>query len=106
MIYNVPILSRCFTLLNLKAIQDVELYDNHYFMYFEDWDLSRRMNAKYRTIYFPLFPVYHGYVGEANKSLKSFKIYISSVHIYFKKWGWIFDSNRSKANGQVLSQLK
>ena len=101
-----PILSGCFMLLNPKAIQDRELYDNHNFLYFEDWDLSGRRIAKYRTIYFPLVLVYHCYVGKANKSLKSFKIYSSSTRGYFKKGGWIFDSNRSKVNKQVLSQLK
>lgn len=106
MIYNVPILSGCFTLLNVKAIQEIGAYDDDYFMYFEDWDLSRRMHAKYKTLYFPLVSVYHGYEGEANRSFKLFKIYISSAHTYFKKWGWIFDSNRSKVNEQVMSQFK
>ena len=85
-IYNAPILSGCFTLLNLKAIQEIGGYDDNYFMYFEDWDLSRRMHQKYRTIYYPLVSVYHGYESGANKSLKLFKIFIYSAFIYFNKW--------------------
>lgn len=106
MIYNAPILSGCFTLLNLKAIQEIGNYDDNYFMYFEDWDLSRRMHTKYKTLYFPLVSVYHGYEGGANKSLKLFKIYINSAHTYFNKWGWLFDSNRRKVNKQALSQFR
>lgn len=105
-IYNAPILSGCFTLLNLKAVQEVGLYDDAYFMYFEDWDLSRRMHAKYKTIYFPKVSVYHGYDSGANKSLKLFKIYMNSALTYFNKWGWFFDSDRKKINKQALSQFK
>lgn len=105
-IYNTPILSGCFTLLNLKAIQEVGMYDDNYFMYFEDWDLSRRMHQKYKTIYYPLVAVYHGYESGANKKIKLFKIFIKSAIIYFNKWGWFFDCERKKINKETLSQFK
>src|SRR5690606_34561810 len=78
-IYNAPILSGCFTLLNLEAIKEVGMYDDKFFMYFEDFDLSRRMHQKYKTIYFPEVSVYHGYEGGANKSFKLFKIFLKSM---------------------------
>ena len=105
-IYNAPILSGCFTLLNLKAIQEIGRYDDNYFMYFEDWDLSRRMHKKYKTIYFPLVSVYHGYESGANKSFKLFKIFIHSAFTYFNKWGWFFDKERIQMNIKALSQFK
>jgi GT2 family glycosyltransferase len=105
-IYNTPILSGCFTLLNLKAIQEVGMYDDNYFMYFEDWDLSRRMHQKYKTIYYPLVSVYHGYESGANKSFKLFKIFIHSAFTYFNKWGWFFDIERIKMNKKTLSQFE
>lgn len=105
-IYNAPILSGCFTLLNLKAIQELGLYDDRYFMYFEDWDLSRRMHQKYKTIYFPNVSVYHGYESGANKSSKLFKIFLKSAFYYFNKWGWLFDSERKKMNKKTLEQFK
>ncbi|MCK8141455.1 glycosyltransferase family 2 protein [Flavobacterium sp. I-SCBP12n] len=105
-IYNAPILSGCFTLLNLDAIKEVGMYDDIFFMYFEDWDLSRRMHAKYKTIYFPRVSVYHGYESGANKSSKLFKIFINSAITYFNKWGWFFDSNRVKVNKKALAQFK
>jgi len=103
--YNAPVLSGCFTLLNLKAIQEVGLYDDKFFMYFEDWDLSRRMHKKYKTIYFPQNSVYHGYESGANKSAKLFKIYIKSYITYFNKWGWFFDSERNNINKAALAQF-
>jgi GT2 family glycosyltransferase len=104
-IYNAPILSGCFTLLNLEAIKKVGGYDDKFFMYFEDWDLSRRIHQHYKTIYFPLVSVYHGYESGANKSHKLFKIFINSAITYFNKWGWFFDTDRKNINKKALSQF-
>ena len=103
-IYNAPILSGCFTLLNLTAIQEVGGYDDKFFMYFEDFDLSRRVHEKYKTIYFPDVSVYHGYEGGANKSFKLFKIFLLSAFHYFNKWGWFNDRSRKWINDRALSQ--
>lgn len=105
-IYNAPVLSGCFTLLNLKAIAEVGMYDDAYFMYFEDWDLSRRMHSKYKTIYFPRVSVYHGYESGANKSSRLFKIFLNSAITYFNKWGWFVDSEREKNNRKAVAQFK
>jgi GT2 family glycosyltransferase len=40
-----------------------------FFMYFEDWDLSRRMHKQYKTIYFPKVSV-HTYESELIKVKK------------------------------------
>jgi len=105
-VYDTPVLSGCFTLLNLEAIKQIGMYDDKFFMYFEDWDLSRRMHQHYKTIYFPLVSVYHGYDSGANKSSKLFKIFVKSAITYFNKWGWFFDSEREKINNQAMSQFK
>ena len=103
-VYNAPILSGCFTLLNLNAIAKVGAYDVKYFMYFEDFDLSRRIHREYRTIYFPLVSVFHGYERGANKSLKLLKFFISSAITYFNKWGWFFDNERKRINTNACKQ--
>lgn len=105
-IYNAPILSGCFTLLNLKAINEIGMYDDAYFMYFEDWDLSRRMHKKYKTIYYPLVSVTHAYDSGANKSSRLFKVFIRSLITYFNKWGWFFDAERRQINKSVLYKLR
>jgi len=106
LIYNAPVLSGCFTLLNLNAIKKVGGYDDKFFMYFEDWDLSRRVHRHYKTIYFPLVSVYHGYESGANKNSKLFKIFLNSAITYFNKWGWFFDSERKKINKEALQQFR
>lgn len=105
-IYNAPILSGCFTLLKLEAIKEIGMYDDDYFMYFEDWDLSRRMHQKYKTIYFPKVSVYHGYHSGANRNKRLFKIFLNSAQTYFNKWGWFFDKERSRFNKETLNQFK
>jgi GT2 family glycosyltransferase len=105
-ITNVPILSGCFTLLNLNAVKEVGAYDNRFFMYFEDFDLSRRMFDKYETIYYPLVSVYHGYESGAQKNLKLFVIFVLSALKYFNKWGWFFDFERNRINKEELEKRR
>lgn len=105
-VYETPILSGCFTLFRVKALKEVGLYDDRFFMYFEDWDISRRMNQKYKTIYFPKVAIYHGYESGANKNLRLFKIFVESAIKYFNKWGWVMDSDRNKVNRKTLRQFK
>lgn len=105
-IYNAPILSGCFTLLNMKAINEIGKYDDDFFMYFEDWDLSRRMHKKYETIYYPEVSVYHGYEKGSTKKLRLLLIHVKSAFTYYNKWGWFFDIARKKMNKKTLEQFR
>ncbi len=104
-IYNSPILSGCFTIVRVNTFLEVGIFDDKFFMYFEDWDLSRRVHRHYKTLYFPLVSVFHGYDSGANKNGKLFKIFIQSAITYFNKWGWFFDSERNKINKEALCQF-
>ncbi|GEM66501.1 glycosyl transferase family 2 [Sphingobacterium mizutaii NBRC 14946 = DSM 11724] len=104
-IYNAPILSGCFTLFRIEALEKVGLYDDSFFMYFEDWDLSRRVHKIYKTVYYPNVSIYHGYESGANKSRKLFNIFIKSAQTYFNKWGWIRDKERKNINRITLKQF-
>lgn len=104
--YHGPIISGCFALLNLTAIGQVGSFDESFFMYFEDFDLSRRMNQKFKTIYYPLVHVIHGYDSGANKNFKLLVQFIKSAIQYFNKWGWFTDRERDKINQQTLSQFR
>ena len=104
-VYCTPVLSGCFSLLRIESVKDIGGFDERFFMYFEDWDLSRRMFRKYKTIYYPLVSVNHGYESGASKKMKLFFIFFKSFFIYFNKWGWFIDSNRVKWNKYVLSQF-
>ncbi len=74
-----PIISGCYTLINKKVIQDGFLYDERFFMYFEDFDLSRRVGQKYKTVCYPKVEVYHEYARGSHNNLRLLKIFISSL---------------------------
>lgn len=105
-ILNVPIISGCFSLFNVEALKSVGLYDENFFMYFEDFDLSRRIHSKFKTIYYPEVSVLHAHERGAAKNFKLFKIFILSAITYFNKYGWFFDKDRSRINNEVLNQIK
>ncbi len=105
-IYNCPIISGCFCLLNLDVIQNHGAYDERFFMYFEDFDLSRRLHRNHRTLYFPDVYVYHGYDSGANRNSKLLFAFILSAIKYFNKWGWFWDSERNKFNARTLSFIR
>ena len=52
-ITNVLYLSGCFMLLRVSALKEVGLFDEGYFMYPEDIDLTSRIHTKYKTIFYP-----------------------------------------------------
>jgi len=103
---NVPILSGCFSLFRVEALKTVGSYDEKFFMYFEDFDISRRIHAKYKTLYYPSVSIIHVHERGAAKSFKLFKVFVKSAIIYFNKYGWILDSERTKINKSVLKSLK
>jgi len=104
-ILNIPIISGCFSIFNIKAIREIGFYDEKFFMYFEDFDISRRMHRKYKTIFYPKVSVIHLYERGAAKSFRLFWYFMSSAISYFNKYGWIFDKERKKINDSVLRNI-
>jgi len=101
-IINTPIISGCFSLFRVQSIQEVGMYDERFFMYMEDWDISRRIHAKFKTLYYPEISIVHRYHSGANIKLKLFLIFVISTVKYFNKWGWFYDSSRKKINNSTL----
>jgi len=104
-IMNVPYLSGCFMFLRTAAIKEVGLFDENFFLYLEDTDLSRRLHKKYRTVFYPFVEVYHEHQKGSYKSLRLLYHHISSAIYYFNKWGWFFDHERKQINQNVLKEL-
>lgn len=102
----VPYLSGCFMLLRHSCLKDVGNFDERFFMYPEDIDLTRRIAEKYKTIFFPDASVYHSYGGASRKSFKMLVIHFINLVRYFNKWGWFFDAKRDLLNKKTLAQFK
>jgi GT2 family glycosyltransferase len=101
-----PIVSGCFSCFRIETLQRTGLYDERFFMYFEDFDLSRRIHKQYRTMYFSGAFVYHEYERGAQKNPLLFKIFFQSAVKYFSKWGWFIDKERKMINKKTLAQFK
>lgn len=102
---QIPFVSGCFMFLRNDTLQKVGYFDEQFFMYLEDADLSRRIGTIAKTILYPHVHIYHEYERGAHKSFKLLWAFIQSAIKYFNKYGWFFDSYRKKINQQTLEQL-
>mgnify|MGYP003611155927 FL=1 len=93
-------------LLRSKALQKVGLFDERFFMYPEDIDLTRRIREYYRTVFYPHVPVIHNHAQGSYKSKKLLWIHIINLIRYFNKWGWFCDKKRQLINKETLNQFK
>jgi len=77
----------CFMFCTTLAFKQCKGFDERYFMYFEDADLTRKMQKYGRTMYNPNIEVFHEWKRE-NRKLKGRLMQISSMIKYFLKWGF------------------
>lgn len=102
-ILDVPYLCGCFMVFSRKALETAGLFDERFFMYPEDIDITRRIYASgFRTVYYPDVNVVHAHTQASYKSWKMLVIHIVNMIRYFNKWGWIFDPERKKINREIL----
>jgi hypothetical protein len=94
----VPYLSGCFMFFRIEALKECGLFDERFFMYPEDIDLTRRIATRYATMFYPDAIVYHEYGAASKKSARMFLIHAFNIIKYFNKWGWIFDTERVRLN--------
>tara|TARA_B100000614_G_C14557319_1_gene495983 strand:- start:2765 stop:3604 length:840 start_codon:yes stop_codon:yes gene_type:complete len=104
-IMNVPSLSGCFMFIKAKALEEIGLFDENFFMYMEDFDLNRRMHLKYQTIFYPDISITHEFAKSSYKQPKNLIFHIRSAIHYFNKWGWFLDKERELINQKCLESL-
>jgi len=104
-IMEVPYVSGCFMFLRTKALADAGLFDERFFMYFEDLDLTRRIGKHWRTIYYPGAKVYHYYNKESYRDLRLLWIHIWLLRQRQSLWGWWGDHERKATNQRILTQF-
>ncbi|OFX75054.1 MAG: hypothetical protein A2W97_13070 [Bacteroidetes bacterium GWE2_40_63] len=102
--FKIGILSGCFMLVKTDKLKD-HLFDERFFMYFEDVDFSRRIGMENDLVMYPFVHVYHDYGRGAHQSYFLFKIFLNSLLKYFNKWGWVFDGYRRQKNKKIIMQF-
>jgi len=104
-VMNVPFLSGCFMFLRTSAIKQVGLFDERFFLYAEDTDLSRRLHEQFDTLFFPGAEIRHIHARGSYKDFWLTMQNLKSAIQYFSKWGWFFDADRMAINQRAQMQV-
>lgn len=78
--------SGCFIMIRTDIFKKLNGFDERFFMYFEDADLTRRAQNFGKTVLNPNFCATHIWERTSSKKFKYLCIHINSMIKYFKKW--------------------
>jgi GT2 family glycosyltransferase len=87
-IVDIPAMSGACMLVRRKAIDQTGGFDPRFFLYFEDFDWTVRLNKVARTAYVPSFEVVHHGGGAARKGMKHIGHFVRGGWRYYRKHGW------------------
>lgn len=103
---NVPFHQGSFMFLRVEALRQIGLFDERFFMYPEDVDLTRRMHRRFETSFWPEVTIVHAHRAGSYHSLRLLRIHIVNMIRYFNKWGWFRDPERRQFNRRLLDSLR
>lgn len=104
-VMNVPFLSGCFMFLRTTALKRVGLFDERFFLYAEDTDLSRRIHQQFETLFYPMAEIFHVHERGSYKNFEHTMYNLKSAIAYFNKWGWFYDPERKEINHNTLLKV-
>lgn len=85
--FVVPFGQGSFLVIKTALFQQLNGFDDRYFMYLEDADLCKRVNSISKLMYCPDATVIHKWQKGSHKNLSLMKLHIHSMILYFQKWG-------------------
>lgn len=91
--HDIEFATGAFMFTRTDLVKKVGGFDERFFLYFEDADITRKINEISRAEYNPDFTVYHYWERAGSKKIKFFLIQIASMFKYMSKWR---KSNKSK----------
>jgi len=85
---DILLASGCFMLVRTAALRAIGGFNDNYFLYFEDFDLSLRLGSHGRLVFNPAMQIVHlgGYA--ASKGRQHVKFFIQSGITFFNQHGW------------------
>jgi GT2 family glycosyltransferase len=89
-IYDVQCLSGSFMFCRTDILRKLKGFDPRYFLYFEDFDLCRRVQKTHRTVYNPCSSVIHFWKRDAHFNWLFTYYFMRSAFRYFNRWGYEF----------------
>lgn len=85
---DVPFITGCFMFYRKSILDRVGGFDERYFMYLEDADITHRTTALARAVYVPHATFMHRWKRGSHRSWKLFMVMLHSMWIYFNSYGW------------------
>jgi GT2 family glycosyltransferase len=85
---GIPLISGCFMFVRTETLKEVGGFDELYFLYFEDFDLSIRIGKLGKVVYAPRVRIVHHGGNAAGKGFHHLKMFIQSGIRFFNKHGW------------------
>lgn len=86
--FDVPFAQGSFWVIRTELLKEIKGFDDRFFMYMEDADLSKRVNEVSRIKYLPNTTVIHKWERGSHKNATLLKYHLKSMFRYFKKWGF------------------
>ena len=96
---EVLLASGCCMLCRTTMLQVVQGFDERFFLYFEDYDLSLRIRQLGKITCLPAMEVAHSGGEASRKGLKHILMFSGSAIRFFNRWGWRIFHNHPPANG-------
>jgi len=85
---DVAIASGCCMLVRADALRAVHGFDERYFLYFEDFDLSLRLADVGRLVFDPAMRIVHHGGHAARKGWRHLRLFVTSGIRFFNGHGW------------------
>ena len=96
---RVPYQTGCFMLIRSEKAREVGGFDERFFMYPEDIDLTRRLNERWPVVYYPYESITHAHAADSYKNGRMFRIHVENMVRYF--WKWAFTNSRRRSNSLI-----
>ena len=84
--FELPVVSGCFMFCRTDVLENIGGFDDRYFMYFEDVDISRRAGLRYKNMFIPIGKVTHNFNKQSFRNSKLKREHLKSALKYFSKW--------------------
>lgn len=85
--FSATYLSGCCMVMRGAAFKAVGGFDERFFLYLEDADLTRSLARLGRTMHWPAAAVVHHWGRGNHRSLRLTVVNLESAYLYFTKWG-------------------
>ncbi len=85
---DVEFVTGCFMFFRKSILDRIGGFDDRFFMYLEDADITRRTRELARAVYIPSASITHSWRRGSHKSIRLLLVMCHSMTVYFNKWGW------------------